>query len=424
MDAKKTCFVVQGFGEKTDLTTGRVLNLDASYEVIKEAVEEAGLKCMRADEIVHSGEIDRPMYEWLYRADLVIADLSTYNVNAAFELGVRYGLRSRFTIIVAEGSFKNPFDVSHIVIRNYEHLGKDIGRKEAQRFKKDLVDCIKAIVDQDKVDSPVYEYLRLRPPSDEAEKVEGVKAAMLPSAEETGTEQSAKDLLAQARAALARDEFLSAKALFQAVHTLRPRDEYVIQQLALATYKSKSPDAMSALEEAHKILQGLGPDTTNDPETLGLWGAIHKRFWDLKEDKTNLDASIAAYERGFYLKQDYYNGINLAFLLDVRASVLKKNGERTEAIADAVLARRVRRETARLAEQALAAVPPYANEAKYWLVATLWEAAVGIDDSTATARWKAEAEALPVPKWMLETTGSQLTRLTTLLAASPLKEPL
>ena len=27
----RTCFVVQGFGEKTDLSTGRVLNLDASY---------------------------------------------------------------------------------------------------------------------------------------------------------------------------------------------------------------------------------------------------------------------------------------------------------------------------------------------------------------------------------------------------------
>jgi hypothetical protein len=55
----RTCFVVQGFGEKTDLLTGRKLNLDASYEVIKEAVEEAGLRCVRADEIIHSGSIKR-----------------------------------------------------------------------------------------------------------------------------------------------------------------------------------------------------------------------------------------------------------------------------------------------------------------------------------------------------------------------------
>src|SRR6185295_18726756 len=111
----RTCFVVQGFGEKTDLSTGRVLDLDASYEVLKEAVEEAGLRCVRADEIKHSGMIDKPMYEWLYHADLVIADLSTYNVNAAYELGVRYGVRPSTTMIVAENQFKNPFDVGHIV---------------------------------------------------------------------------------------------------------------------------------------------------------------------------------------------------------------------------------------------------------------------------------------------------------------------
>ncbi|HNG16938.1 MAG TPA: DUF4071 domain-containing protein, partial [Accumulibacter sp.] len=82
----KTCFVVQGFGKRTDFTDGRVLDLDASYAIIKEAVEAAGLVCVRADEIPHTGVIDRPMYEMLLQADLVIADLSTYNVNAAFEL--------------------------------------------------------------------------------------------------------------------------------------------------------------------------------------------------------------------------------------------------------------------------------------------------------------------------------------------------
>ena len=43
------CFVVQGFGEKTDFTNGRKLNLDASYRIIKKAVEAAGLECKRAD---------------------------------------------------------------------------------------------------------------------------------------------------------------------------------------------------------------------------------------------------------------------------------------------------------------------------------------------------------------------------------------
>ena len=55
-------------------------------------MNSAGFDCVRADEIQHSGVIDVPMYERLLNADLVVADLSTLNVNAFFELGVRYAL--------------------------------------------------------------------------------------------------------------------------------------------------------------------------------------------------------------------------------------------------------------------------------------------------------------------------------------------
>src|SRR5262245_30659280 len=72
------CFVVMGFGEKPDIATGRTLDLDKSYRlIIKRAVEDAGLECIRADEVIHAGIIDKPMYELLLDADVVVADLST-----------------------------------------------------------------------------------------------------------------------------------------------------------------------------------------------------------------------------------------------------------------------------------------------------------------------------------------------------------
>src|SRR5436190_9897005 len=123
-----TCFVIMGYGEKTDFATGRKLNLDKTYRnIIKPAVESAGYTCIRADEVLHSGVIDIPMYEMLFDADLVVADLSTSNLNAIFELGIRHALKPRATIIMAEKQFTSPFDVNHIVIRRYEHLGPDIG---------------------------------------------------------------------------------------------------------------------------------------------------------------------------------------------------------------------------------------------------------------------------------------------------------
>src|SRR5215469_829828 len=167
-----TCFVVMGFGKKTDFETGRVLDLDQSYlNLIKPAVEAAGLKCIRADEIVHSGLIDLPMYELLLKADVVVADLSTSNRNAIYELGVRHALRPSTTVIIAEdGIMKSPFfDLSHIVIRTYRHLGEDIGVKEMQRFTAELTGAIKDILAKEpelRRDSPVYAFLEnLAPPS-------------------------------------------------------------------------------------------------------------------------------------------------------------------------------------------------------------------------------------------------------------------
>jgi hypothetical protein len=418
-----TCFVVQGFGKKTDFTDGRVLDLDASYAVIKEAVEAAGLVCIRADEIKHAGTIDLPMYQQLLQADLVIADLSTYNVNAAFELGVRYGLRPHATIIVAEEGFKNPFDVGHIVIRRYKHLGEDIGTKEAKRFRDDLKQAIAEIIAEPKTDSPVYTFLQwLSPPREQQDKAvavelkpaEGATAGTRGSVDfsQKGTDaapavQSAKSSLDAALDRIAASDFVAACPLMDEVHKQRPNDSFVVQQLALATYKAKQPNPEAALLKAKKILEELSPATTNDPETLGLWGAIHKRLWDLNHQGADLNESIAAYERGFYVKQDYYNGINLAFLLDLRGLMALKAGQRDEGIADAVQARRIRREVLRYAEQAL--TRDVTDDKRYWVVATLWEAAAGLDDKVEAQKWQSQARALKVPAWMIDTTERQIS---------------
>lgn len=101
VDAQKTCFIVMGFG-KTDYETGRTLDLNETCpEIIKPAVESAGFRCIRADEISHSGLIDVPMYKML-NADLVIADISTGNINAVYELGIRHALKRNRTIIMKE----------------------------------------------------------------------------------------------------------------------------------------------------------------------------------------------------------------------------------------------------------------------------------------------------------------------------------
>ena len=420
---KKTCFVIQGFGKKTDYTDGRVLDLDASYEVIKEAVESAELECVRADEIIHSGTIDVPMYERLLNADLVIADLSTNNVNAAFELGVRYALRPYTTIVLAEELFKNPFDMGHIAIRRYQHMGGEVGFREAKRLMAELKTAINTIVNNPVTDSPVYTFIpHLRQPVLQKPAVGQESACESPVCDAapaavtdiTGEDNpSSKVMLDSALEKINASDFPSARILLEEVRKLRPKDSFVLQQLALATYKSKQPTDLEALQHAQQIMQELSPDTSNNPETLGLWGAIHKRLWDTVPDPRYLNESISAYERGFNLKQDYYNGINLAYLLNLRAVESLKSGNRDEAITDFVLAQRVRRDVIRYATPLLDSMEDVTN--RYWVIATLYEAAIGIGDEAAVVNWENKAKDMKVADWMQETRINQAEKLNKLM---------
>jgi tetratricopeptide (TPR) repeat protein len=410
------CFVVQGFGSKTDYTDGRVLDLDASYDVIKQAVEKAGLACVRADEIVHSGTIDIPMYEQLLRADLVIADLSTYNVNAAFELGVRYALRPRATIVVAEAKFKSPFDVNHIAIRRYEHLGPDLGAKEARRFEKELTSAIKAIMAEAKTDSPVYTLLpRLQPPSQPAAEPAptpepATPAAAAPRGRRPAAPPSARDWLERAQQAMAQEDYPAAIKAWTEVRRFSPADRHATQQLALATYRARRPSEKKALEDARQLLLPLAPATTNDPETLGLWGAIQRRLWERSDDPAHLDEALQAFERGLSLAPDHYLAAQLATLRLARAALLARTGRAAEAREDQVLAQRQWREAQAMA-QAQAARRALSPTARFWAHATLWEAAIALGDAAEEKRWAARMGPVESAGWMKPTRLAQGERL-------------
>ena len=314
--------------------------------LIKPAVVAAGLKCIRADEIVHSGLIDVPMYEQLLNADVVVADLSTSNRNAFYELGVRHALRPYTTVVIAEEQMMKaaPFDVNHISIRSYRHLGEDIGYSEVQRFTKELGSAIKTILatqPKPSTDSPVYRFIaRLTPPALGTEIIEAIRGATEAKAlisSTTSTTDSAtpahSEMMARVDQAQRKGDWLTAKMLLEEIRemrkartvgegrddqTLNLEDPDIIQRLALATYKYH-PTPEQAFQDARDLLNLLDPKVSNDTETLGLWGSVHKRMWEKTKNRSYLDQAIRGYERGFYLRNDYYNGINYAFLLNERA---------------------------------------------------------------------------------------------------------
>jgi hypothetical protein len=204
-------------------------------------------------------------------------------------------------------------------------------------------------------------------------------------------------------------------------------DPYILQRLALATYKSNYPTPEEALKGARDLMALLEPKTSNDTETLGLWGSVHKRLWELTNQKSYLDEAVRAYERGFYLRNDYYNGINYAYLLNERAA--HPIGF-AEAIADFVQARRVRQEVISICNQWLTSNPPAARipagsklaVIRYWVLATLAEAHIGLEEEAQGQQQLAEAFATAPEQWMKQSTQDQVDKLRPLLAASPLKK--
>jgi hypothetical protein len=426
-----------GYGEKTDLHQNKTFDLDKSYRyIIKPAVEAAGYACVRADEIQHAGNINVPMYEQLWEADLVIADLSTANLNAFFELGVRYGLKPRTTIVIAEKGFKIPFDMGQVVIRHYEHLGKGIDYGEVERMKKALTEACQEVAKAERTDSPVYTFLRnITPPALSAIAEAGVATA------QTHTEAAlakAKDkhetaaltmpfaaLMQAAMAARAQGEFKTARDILGGIRAVQGDavDDFVLQQLAVATYKAKDPDPLTALINARAILAPLKPDASSDVETLGIWGAIHKRLFELggtpEIPRTRaLDTAIWAYEKGFYLKDDYYNGINFAFLLNTRAA--ESTGD--DATADRVQARRVRQRVLALCDRCLTTGIKGESERtqaeeEYWVRATRVEALFGLGrlDESNVEFDKAKKMTPPPEGWMIASTSEQLGKLKSLL---------
>jgi hypothetical protein len=423
MAKKRICFVVQAFGKKSDPPTGRTLNLDASYEVIKQAAEESGFQCFRADEIVYSGTIDSHVYEWLYGAELVIADLSTSSLNAIHQLGIRFALRRRSTIVVAEDQHRGAFDLMHLRTHPYRHLGESIEPSEALRFKAVLKQQIAS--NDPAGESPVYSYLALRPPSLAAPMGDPHLTDSSPyepaAAPAAHVERSAKALLDSGREAMNESSFMAAKMYFRALHGLRPNDESLVHELASATFRCGLPTPKAALEEARDLLwQKLSPQISNNAFTLRLWATVHRRLWELAGDVSHLSEAATTLERLYHVTLDYEIANDLAYVLNLRADVSARAGSRHDAIADFVLARRMRRSALERGERP--STPPPGGPPLYWRFASLWEAAIGLEDAGRAKVWQKKVEDLNDRPWKLSVTQRRIDRLQQLIKASPLFE--
>lgn len=92
-------FIVRPFGTKKGIDFDRV-----ERELIDPALTKFDVTGRTTVDIMEAGNIRTDRFQQLLVADLVIADISTNNANAFYELGIRHALRDRHTYLLRSRS--------------------------------------------------------------------------------------------------------------------------------------------------------------------------------------------------------------------------------------------------------------------------------------------------------------------------------
>lgn len=133
--------------------------LKSLFEKLKLICEDLGVECRRSDEIA-IGSITKGIFEEIYYADFVIADLTFSNPNVYYELAISHCV-GRKTILITQEE-KVPFDIGQEYVIKYSNTidGSIVLEKQLRRL-------FKHILSGGTIDNPAQMFL---PKSHEEEK--------------------------------------------------------------------------------------------------------------------------------------------------------------------------------------------------------------------------------------------------------------
>jgi hypothetical protein len=101
------------------------------YGTLQQAVTECEMRCNRADDIWFNNHIMDDVINLIWRARVVIADLTSKNPNVFYEAGIAHTL-GRDVIQIAQSMDDIPFDLRSIRSVTYLHNGEGLTRLKAQ----------------------------------------------------------------------------------------------------------------------------------------------------------------------------------------------------------------------------------------------------------------------------------------------------
>ncbi len=343
-------FIVRPFGTKSGIDFDRI-----EAELIRPAIEQAGLTGGTTGQFIQQGNIRADMFEQLLTADLVIADMSIHNANVFYELGIRHALRDKRTFLIksktepgADGEV--PFD-----LKTDRYLSYD--PKDPRGALDLLVNALKRTLDAQNADSPIYQLLPgLEPadpdkvlvvPLDFREEVERVEAAkncgdlQLLAAEVDGFAWRVAGLRLIGAAQFRLKDWTGAKVTWTAVREYDDMD--VEANTLLGTIFQRLKDRVASDQAVERALENKEISAAGRAEIRALMGRNAKNQWEESwsglsdEDAAqkaaltspHLEKSFELYRAGFIEDRNhFYSGLNALAMVTMMVEL----GERQPAI--------------------------------------------------------------------------------------------
>ena len=293
----KNCFVIMGYGIKDGL------DLDYTYHhIISPCIKENHLKpyplyqndefnAYRCDQITGSTSIDFNFVICLKESDIVIADISTMNVNAIYELGARHAFKKKSTILLCAKSKKREFrffDLQYVPIVFYDHNGADISDPEVRRVKDTLNSRIRFAI-QDKTGLPDNPIQRAVLEQENNMGLKNSKPLFTPS----------YPLYEQSKVALDKGKYDIALSHLMKLYTIDPCEENFLL-LILAKYKlAEEHNNISELMECLNLIRREIDIEHSTSETLfGRMAAISLRIYNILNDPQYYHDALKYYQKG------------------------------------------------------------------------------------------------------------------------------
>jgi hypothetical protein len=335
-------FIIRPFGTKKGIDFDRV-----ERELIDPALTKFDVTGRTTGEIMEAGNIRTDMFQQLLVADLVIADISTNNANALYELGIRHALRDCHTYLLrsqgprqrpaggkpAKGKGKEaekehdevPFD-----LRTDRYLTYD--PECPAKAVAALVDGLRQTLAGRRKDSPVFlalpglevqDHSRFTPvPQDFGDEVARAAEAGQPerlallAMEVSGFTWETEGLRVVGRAQFRAGYMCDAQSTWESVRDINPDD--LEASLLLGTIYQRLGDLANSNLALERVAEQGNATARDLAEAHALMGRNQKQLW---QDDWNAAESGERRLRAFRspLLLEAYRQYHKAFLQDLNA---------------------------------------------------------------------------------------------------------